>query len=96
MAEEETVESGIVEARQLRWGGCGKPRNQLWLGDSGGGNDHSNHGHHDSQGSAAKVMATRAVTQPSTVVAKAGTATLDGLVQVTINATTIQCNRRLF
>ena len=69
---------------------------RLCLGGYGGGNDHSNRGHHDSQGSAAKVMATRAVTQPSTVVAKASTAALAGWVQETINATIIRRSRRLF
>ena len=73
-----------------------KPRSWLYLGGHGDGNDHSNRGHHDSQGSAARAVATREATKPSTVVTKAGTATLDGWVQETINATIIRRSRRLF
>ena len=73
-----------------------KPRSRLCLGGHGDGNDHSNRGHHDSQGSSVRAVASREVTKPSTVVTKAGTATLDGWVQETINATIIRRSRRLF
>ena len=96
------VEARMIEAGQLKrcGGGMGgaKAKRQSWLclGGYGGSNDHSNHGHHDSQGSAARAMATREATQPSTVVTKAGTATLDGWAQETINAIIIRRSSRLF
>ena len=91
----------MIEAGRLK--GCGrdsgakaKPRSRLCLGGHGGGDDHSNRGHHDNQGSVARAVTTREATKPSTVVIKAGTATLDGWVQETINATIIRHSRRLF
>ena len=91
----------MIEAGRLKrcGGGSGakaKPRSRLCLGGHGGGDDHSNRSHHDSQGYAARAVATREATKPSTVVTKAGTATLDGWVQESINATIIRRSRRLF
>ena len=93
--------NGSKERRRRRWSRQGggpepKPQTRLCLGGHGGGNDHGNCGHSDSQGFAAKAMATRAATEPSTVVAKAGTVVLDGWVRETNNATTIRRSRRLF
>ena len=90
------IEAGRLKRCSGGRGAKATSRSRLYLGGHGGGDDHNNHGHHDSQGSAARAVTTREATQPSTVVTEAGTATLDGWVQESINATIIRRSRRLF
>ena len=80
------IGGGVLEENSWSW---------LCLDGHGDGNEHSNQWYYDNQGTVARSMDTRAATRPSTVVTKIGTATLEGWVQVIINATSIRFGRTL-